>query len=506
MKILPVEKTGEADRFTIEHEPIADIDLMERAAGACFQWFATNIPPSSKIKIFCGTGNNGGDGLAFARMLCTAGYKTVVYIAGSESRFSSNALTNFHRAEEIQEITLLFLKEGEDVNFQIEEGEIVIDALFGSGLSRKIEGFYERIILKINESHGVIVSIDVPSGLFCDESMAGFDSPPVIMADHTLTFAPPKLAFFFPENEQYVGELHLLEIGIHPAFLELVQVRNFLILQEDCRKLLRRRNQFAHKGNFGHALLIAGSYGKTGAAVLATRAVIRAGVGLVTTHLPKSGISIIQTCVPEGMVDADEDEHIFTGFSDLSKYSAIGIGPGIGQAIQTQKALKLLIQESHVPLVLDADALNILGENRTWLSFLPKGSILTPHMKEFERVAGKTNNDFDRNRVQCEFSVKYGVYVVLKGAHTAITTPEGHCFFNSTGNPGMATGGSGDTLTGIITALLAQGYPSLESAILGVYLHGLAGDFAASETGEEALIASDIIDYLGKAFKSLYHD
>ena len=503
MKILPVEKIREADRFTIEHEPIADIDLMERAAETCCQWFTTNFPEKPAIKIFCGNGNNGGDGMAIARILCNAGYKTDVYITGNESRFSPNTLENFYRIKEIQEIGIHTLIEDEEMSIHIAEGEIVIDALFGSGLSRKIEGFYEGIIRMINESKGLIVSIDVPSGLFCDESMAAIDNPLVIMADHTLTFSPPKLAFFFPENEQYFGEVHLLEIGIHPAFLDHVFTHHFLIQREDCVKFLKHRNKFSHKGNFGHALLIAGSYGKAGASVLATKACLRSGAGLVTSHLPKSCIPVIQSCVPEGMVEVDDDDHIFTGFSDLSKYSAIGVGPGIGQAVETQKALKFLIQESHVPLILDADAINILGENRTWLSFLPKGSILTPHMKEFERGAGKSENVFERNRIQRDFSVKYGVYVVLKGAHTAISTPEVDCFFNSTGNPGMATAGSGDVLTGIIAGLLAQNYSPKEAAIYGVYIHGLAGDLSSEHLTEYCVTAKNILQFIPKALKTL---
>jgi NAD(P)H-hydrate epimerase len=241
-----------------------------------------------------------------------------------------------------------------------------------------------------------------------------------------------------------------------------------------------------------------------GAAVLAAKACLRSGPGLVTAHIPRSGNTILQTAVPEAMLFLDADEDIFSGIPDLSGYSSIAIGPGIGQADATRRALKHLIQNSNLPLIFDADALNILGESKTWISFIPKGSIFTPHPKEFERLVGKSSDDFERNKIQREFSIKHGVYVVLKGAHTAITTPDGNCYFNTTGNPGMATGGSGDVLTGILAGIKAQGYSSLETCLLGVYIHGLAGDFAAEERGHEALIAGDIIQHLGNAFLSLY--
>jgi hydroxyethylthiazole kinase-like uncharacterized protein yjeF len=272
----------------------------------------------------------------------------------------------------------------------------------------------------------------------------------------------------------------------------------------DISQILRKRNKYAHKGNFGHALLISGSTGKMGAAVLSAKACLRSGAGLVTIHLPKSGITILQTAIPEAMVSIDPDEDNYTEVPDLSVYTSIAIGPGIGSTMKTATALKMLIQNTKVPIVIDADAINLLSENKTWLGFIPNGSIFTPHPKEFERLVGKSSNDFNRNQMQRDFSLKYQCYIVLKGAHSGITTPDGRCFFNTTGNPGMATGGSGDVLTGIITGLMAQGYSSLESCLMGVYLHGLSGDIALSAQGYEALIANDIISNLGKSFQTLY--
>jgi len=296
----------------------------------------------------------------------------------------------------------------------------------------------------------------------------------------------------------------LLDIGIMKEFIERTETHHYLVERDDCCKILKPRRKFSHKGNYGHVLLICGSQGKMGAAILSAKACVRSGPGLVTIHVPRSGNTILQSTVPEAMLDIDPDDAVFSKVPDLTPYSAIAVGPGIGTASQTQQALKLLIQNSGSPLIIDADAINILGENKTWLSFVPKGSIYTPHPKEFERLAGKTMNDYERNHKQREFSIKYGVYVILKGAHTAVTTPGGQCYFNSTGNPGMATGGSGDVLTGIIAGIKAQGYTSLESSLLGVYIHGLAGDIAAEEYGLESLIATDIIDHLGKSFVTLY--
>jgi ADP-dependent NAD(P)H-hydrate dehydratase / NAD(P)H-hydrate epimerase len=372
-------------------------------------------------------------------------------------------------------------------------------------LSNPVKGFQAKVIDHINGSHAPVISIDIPSGLFSDESMRMHKDASVVRATHTLTFAPVKLGFLFPENDPYVGTWHLLDIGISQEFIDHTETKNYFLMEEEIRPILRSRNSYSHKGHFGHALLICGSKGKMGAAVLAARACLRSGAGLVSLHIPASANAILQTAVPEAMVYLDESDNYFTAPGDIAMFNVIAVGPGIGQEKDTANALKLLIQNSTVPLILDADAINLLGENKTWIPFLPKGSILTPHPKEFERLAGKTSDHFERNRVQREFSMKHGVYIILKGAHTVISSPDGSCYFNSTGNPGMATGGSGDVLTGILAGLKAQGYSSLETCLIGTYIHGLAGDFAESEKGQEALIAGDIVENLGKAFLSLHN-
>lgn len=501
MKILPIEKIREADAYTIKHEPIADINLMERAANELFEWIAAKTDPEKTIKIFCGLGNNGGDGFAVARMLAGEGFKVEVYVVWYSDKMSPSCKTNYKRVKDIKIIKLIELKAEDDLP-EISETDVVVDAIFGSGLTRPVEGFTADVIDHINDSPGIVIAIDAPSGFFCDSTNKE-NNGAIIQADYTLTLQFPKFGMLFPENDHYVGHWEVLPIGLHPDFIKTVKVKDHFILSNDCKALLKPRAKFSHKGTYGHGLLIAGGYGKMGAAVLGAKAGLKSGAGLITTHIPEKGNAILQTAVPSGMVSIDPDDKVFSEVPDLDKYNAIAIGPGIGMDEQTQNALKLLIQNTGVPIIFDADALNILGANKTWISFIPKNSIFTPHPKEFERLVGKSSDDFERNQMQRKFSIKYQAFVVLKGAHTAITCPDGKCYFNSTGNPGMATGGSGDALTGILLGLMAQGYTSRDACILGVYLHGLAGDLAAEKWGFEALTSGNIIHNIGRAYKKL---
>lgn len=503
MKILPVEKIREADLFTINNEPVSDIDLMERAASECFYWCISNIPHHKRVFVFCGPGNNGGDGLAVARMMFYKGYTVSVLLTGPEDRFSPNCAINYDRFKEIPGSDIRIIQKGDPLP-EIREDDVILDALLGSGLTRPAESFIAEIINYINQCEVPVISIDVPSGLFCDVTNRKTKKSAIIHARYTLTFSPPKLGLFFQENDPFIGEWILLDIGIMKEFIEKVDVKNYFLDEQEIGKLLKKRNKYAHKGTFGHALLICGSLGKFGASVLSAKASLRSGAGLVTVRTPARGISIIQSSVPEVMVSVDPKDDYLSEVPDLGPYTSIGIGPGIGTSSQTARMVKLLIQNTSLPLLFDADAINILSENKTWLGFIPKNSIFTPHPKEFERLTGKSDDQFERNRIQREFSFKYQCYVVLKGAHSAVTTPDGSCYFNATGNPGMATGGSGDVLTGIIAGLMAQGYTSLESCLIGVYIHGLAGDIALIEKGYEALIAGDIIENLGKSFQTLY--
>lgn len=501
MKILPVNLIREADAYTILNETISDIDLMERATTECLKWIKQRFKRKTHFYIVCGTGNNGGDGFALGRLLINSSYTVSVFFVKYSDNISDNCSINLERIKKIKKLNVIEINDPGDFPITT-QNDVIIDALFGSGINKPIESLSEKVIKKINESDSIVISIDLPSGLYADKSNKSEKSV-VVKADTTLTFQLPKLSFLMPENDIYVGEFHVLDIKLNKDFIDLAIVDNNFMLKEEISLLIKERPKYSHKGTFGNALLIAGSYGKIGAAVLASKACMRAGTGLLTVHLPKCGYNIMQSSIHEAMVETDEEDEHISPIKNIAQYNAIAIGPGIGMHTQTQSALKLLIQESSIPLVIDADAINILGENKTWLSFLPKGSILTPHIKEFERISRKVDNDFERLDLQRELSIKNGIYIVLKGAHTIVSCPDGQCFFNSSGNPGMATAGSGDVLTGIILGLLAQNYTPKEAALIGVFLHGFAGDIAASYVSMNALIASDIISYMGKAFKKM---
>lgn len=501
MKILPIEKIREADAYTIEHEPVDSIDLMERAAKACTKWIMGKINTTDRVRIFCGLGNNGGDGLAIARLLAKKEYRVEVFVIRYTDTSSDDFNINLDNLKYQKKVKIREVSSVDDLPKSL-DCEWIIDAIFGSGLSKPVQGFSAEVINYMNSQKANIISIDIPSGLFADKSSIDSGGA-IIHATLTLSFEFAKKAFMFAENLPYVKEWEIMKINLHPDFVNSVDKADYLSLKKDIKKLIKQRHKFDHKGKFGHALLISGSYGKMGAAVLASEACLRTGAGLLTTHVPKNGYPIIQTAVPEAMCSIDRSESVFSELPKLDAYNAIGIGPGLGQDKETQTALKMLIQNTSLPILFDADAINILGENKTWLSFLPPGCIFTPHPKEFERLVGKSGNAFERDKLQREFSVKYNAYVVLKGYSTAMSLPDGTVFYNSTGNPGMATGGSGDVLTGVILGLLAQGYTSLEACLVGTYLHGLAGDLASEDLGYEASLASDITGHIGYAYQKL---
>jgi len=500
MKILSAGQIRLWDQFTIENEPVSSINLMERAAGKCVEWILSNYHDAASFSIFCGKGNNGGDGLAIARMLLQQNYAVSIYILEFGHLGTDDFQTNLARLHLLPNAAIYFIQSEENFH-ALEKNAIVIDALYGSGLNRKLEGVTANLVDHINKSGCKIISIDIPSGLSVDQSSKGNI---IIIASHTLGFQCYKLAFLIPENQEYIGDLQILDIELHESFLETAFTKYELVDDTIIHSIYKPRNNFAHKGNFGHALIIAGSYGKIGAAVLSGKACLRSGVGLLTCHVPKCGYEILQSTIPEAMVMTDENaEYISRVNDDLTKYKSVGIGPGIGNNDETKKMLKYLLTNYKKPIVIDADALNILGSENELLKLIPASSILTPHPKEFERVFGETNNDYEKIELASKKAKELNCVIVLKGHHTFITTPGGKSFFNSTGNAGMATGGSGDVLTGILTGLLAQGYTSEQAAILGVYIHGLAGDFAASSISMEAMVASDIILNLGKAFSFL---
>ncbi len=500
MKIFPAPKIRELDAFTIQNEPVASIDLMERAALTFAKWMQEKYPDENcPLYFFCGSGNNGGDGLAVARILQQRFYNCSVFLVSTGGEMSADCQTNLQCLEKMRSVPIQKIETEND--FPVPpENAILIDAIFGSGLNRPLEGLPARLIERLNSLPNERVAIDIPSGLFADRHTTGL----AFKAQRTLTFELPKLAFFLAENQDETGDWEVCCIGLDKKFIES-QTTDFQTIEPDFLKsFLKKRKKFDHKGTYGHALMIAGSYGKVGAAVLAAKACLRSGCGLVTVHAPRSAYEILQISFPEAMVSVDSHQFVFCEVPNLNKYQAVGAGCGLGNSHMTEEALAELLEQCKLPLVLDADALNLLSKNQHLLQKLSPDTILTPHPKEFERLFGKTENDFERLELLRQKAAELNCFIALKGAYTCVATPEGKCFFNTTGNPGMGTGGTGDVLTGMLTGLLAQGYTALQACLLGVYLHGLAGDIAAQNTEQEALLASDLIACIGKAFAQLH--
>jgi len=493
IKLFTSDQIKAWDATTIRDRGITSFELMQRACRAFVTWFTERYDASHEVYVVCGTGNNGGDGLGIALLLHEWNYPVQVFIVRGTNTTPDfdTSLTLLNGKVTVKEIT--------SSEFDVPTGSIVIDALFGTGLSRELDGKYVQIIKKLNELDVIRVAVDVPSGLRIDAPVSG----EIFRADHTVTFQAPKLAFLLPQSSVFTGQWHVVDIGLSKAFVKEAKSGYFLVTQKSVRRIVKPRTPFSHKGSYGHALLIAGSTGKMGAAVLAARAALRAGVGLLTVHIPATGNVIMQSSVPEAMTQQDVSQNFFTACEVESFYTATGVGPGLGQAPETLQGFKDLLTQRTKPMVLDADALNLLATDAELLSKIPEGSILTPHPGEFMRLVGAWLNDFDKLKKQIALAETTKSVVVLKGAYSSIALPDGSVYFNSTGNPGMATGGSGDVLTGIVTALLAQGYPAAQAALLGVYVHGLAGDLAAREIGETGLIAGDLINYLPYAFKKL---
>jgi hydroxyethylthiazole kinase-like uncharacterized protein yjeF len=501
MKLFRSDQIKQIDEHTINEEPVTSIDLMERAAGQLVKWYVSMFERSKRIFIFVGPGNNGGDGLAFARLLSGQRYETEVHYLEFTEKTSEDWKTNLMRLKSETDVPFHYIT-SEDQFPVVSSGDIIIDAIFGSGLTRPAGGLAGDIIKCINLTDATVVSIDIPSGLFGEDNTTNPYST-VILADYTLCFQFPKISFMFPENAGYVGEWTVLAIGLSQKAIRSSISPYIFLEKSDVAPLLKERNKFDHKGIFGHGLLFSGSLGKMGAAVLGAGAALRSGIGLLTCHIPSCGVLIVQSALPEAMIVPDRNERHLSETGNTDSFSAIAIGPGIGTEPESQRVLHGLLTECKKPMVIDADALNILSLNKEWFSGLPEGTILTPHPKEFERLVAKSENSFVRLKKQIEFSKDYKCIVVLKGAHTSITTPEGSVFFNSTGNPGMATAGSGDVLTGILLSLLAQGYSPENAAVISVFLHGLAGDIAAEELCYESIMATDIIKCISKAFNTI---
>ena len=491
MQLLSAQQIHDWDAFTILHEPISSVDLMERAAERCVELLINNEYTQQHIKIFCGKGNNGGDGLAIARMLLEKGCTVTVYILEFGAIGTEDFQINLHRLHAFT-TNIHFIQSTEYIPF-IDSTDLIIDALYGSGLNRPLQTLSKEIVEHINYSSATVIAVDVPSGLSIDTSSKQHT---VIRAHYTLTFQSLKLCFLMAENAAYFGQVTVLNIGLHPDFLQTISSGFEILAQDQITAKIKVRNEFSHKGNFGHALMIAGNQGKMGAALLSAKACLRTGVGLLTVNIPQQDQSAMNIFLPEAMTINRSDE------ISCDHYSSIGIGPGLGVDESARQLLENILQNNHHPMVMDADALNIIAANKNLLSFIPEGSIITPHPKEFERWVGVCENDFDRMNKAIELSQQNNLVVVLKGHYTLITA-HGKGYFNNTGNVGLAKGGSGDVLTGMITSLLGQKYEPTEAAFIAVYLHGLAADLSLENQSTESLSATDVIDAIGKAFNYL---
>lgn len=511
--ILTVEETRQCEQHTICSEPISSLDLMERAGIACADEISPNllIDDFSSAFVFCGTGNNGGDGLVIARHLHHQwkGPITVVLCQTESPRHSTEMQTNLERWNAIvntceETRTVLFSK---DIASELDANSLIIDAIFGIGLSRPATGVYAEAIQLINASDAYVYAIDTPSGLYADKHTP-HDSA-VVMANETLTIQYKKLSFLLPEAYPFCGYVTQLNIDMLPP--EGLSWNRELLTTENVHPILKPMNPYGHKGSFGHGLLIAGCSDMPGATILASTAAMRGGIGKLTVHTAGSVVNLLPIALPEAILSRDHNaDHVSEiRWNQLpSSINAIAIGPGLGNARCTVNVIKDVLDTIQAPIILDADALNMLAENKTWLAYLPANSILTPHFKEFERLAGPSSNGFERVEKAREFAKRYNVILILKGHHTIISMPDGHQFFNTTGNAGMGTAGSGDTLTGLLLALLAQGYTPAETALLGVHLHGLAGDIYVRDNAKQSLIASDLPKHFGKAFEEIrtYND
>lgn len=481
MKILSAKQVRAAEAYTIENEPISSLSLMERASSVFVESFCQHYDKSHSIQVICGSGNNGGDGLVIGRRLKTEGFQvnTTVILTDAPSK----------------ELKMQLEKSGSETH-QLAFGEalevapvLVIDALFGTGLNRPLNGGWTQYIRQINQNARHIVSVDIPSGLMADEITPG---DAIIQANHTITLNAPKLSFFIPEMGKYVGTWRAVDIGLHRDFLRDVAYSHVLTRSEILSDV-PTRGTFQHKGDFGRVQNIAGSFGKMGAAVLSSKAIMRSGAGLLTTHVPACGVNIMQIAVPEAMVSSDQQDHYISKVEMDKATDVLCVGPGLGTHQATANWLLQTLKKVKTPMVMDADALNMIAATPEKWANLPEGCIITPHLGEFHRLFGMHDNGFERLQTAQKIAKQKQMVVVLKGAHTAIIAPDGMVYFNSTGNPGMATAGSGDVLAGMIAGWWAQGLHATLAARVAVYLHGQKGDKLSKKIGQNAIMASDLL-------------
>ncbi|MCI9171806.1 NAD(P)H-hydrate dehydratase [uncultured Duncaniella sp.] len=502
MKIFNTENIRKIDRVTIEEEGVSSQELIRRVAEGVVSEIVGRWSPSTPVVIFAGSGNNGADALVVGRLLLEAGFYPRILLFN----FKGNSLSRDCRQAKHELLStgyqgLVEIIDRADIP-PITPDHLVIDGLFGSGLRDPLEGGFKMLARVISESGASVISIDVPSGMFGDWNarVIGRD---VVHATLTLAVQFPRLAFFLSDNADLVGRWKVLDIGLSNRAIMETHTKYFYVERDEVREVLRKRKPFSSKADYGHALLFAGCYGMTGAAVLAARGALRSGVGKLTVHSARAAYPVLQSQVPEALFSPDRQEYVISDMSSRFKCTAIGVGPGIGANDVTRGAFETLIKSYKRPMVIDADALNALAQNQALLDHIAPGSILTPHAGEFDRIFGDQTSAEARLLKAIEVSHRYKIMIVLKGHYTATVRPDGKVFFNSSGTPAMATAGSGDVLTGIITSLLAQGYKPEAASVAGVYIHGRAGEIAAETEGDYGTTALDIAQAVGKAIKSI---
>ncbi|WP_445955522.1 NAD(P)H-hydrate dehydratase [Yeosuana sp.] len=503
MKIFSKEQIYEGDKLTIERQKISSTDLMERAGTQIFNWIHVRIQGAQvPIHVFCGIGNNGGDGLVLARQLILNGYHVKTYIVNYSHKRSKDFLINYDRIKNVTNHWPILLSDADDFP-EIELNDIIVDAVFGIGLNKPVAVWVKALFQHFRTSKAFTISIDIPSGLPTNKGVK--DENSVVWASYVLSFASAKLVFFLPGTAKYTANWEVLDIGLDPEFLSTTKTDFNLIGKYEALPMYIPRDKFSHKGQFGHSLIVGGSYGKIGAVILASKSALSAGAGLVTAYVPKCGYHALQSSFPEAMVITDINDNFISEIKFEIKPTVIAFGVGVGTGIKTIKAFEDFLKTNKTPLVIDADGINILAKNNHLLKLLPINTILTPHPKELERLIGKWTDDFDKLEKARIFSNKNKLVLVIKSANT-ITVSEDTFYINATGNPGLATAGSGDVLTGIVTGLISQGYDVLSATIFGVYLHGKSADIAVEDYGYQSLIASHIIEYLGAAYLDLFKE
>ncbi|MDE5882049.1 MAG: NAD(P)H-hydrate dehydratase [Muribaculaceae bacterium] len=502
MKIFASNAIREIDNATCEAQNIDSLDLMERAAGAVTYEIISRFLPNQRIVVVAGPGNNGGDALAVARQLFEQGYKKIeVFLFNVVGKLTHDCDEERKRLITLDGIDFTEVKRDFSPPY-LGENDVLIDGLFGSGLRQPLQGGFAMLARLINESGAYVISIDMPSGLF-GEWNDNISRRDMVHANLTLAFQTPRLSFFFEENADVIGEFKLLDIDLDDAKMKELHSDFMVVEARTVRPLLKPRRKFSGKRDYGSVLLMAGSIGMIGAAVLAARACMRSGAGLVTVHSAKSGMQIVQTAVPVAMFEPDKNDNYITDMTVHHTHQAVAVGPGIGVNPRTIDALESLLKTCKSPLVLDADALNCIAARPALLQILPPQTIITPHIGEFDRLFGEHSNSEERLKKAIDMAKYYNIIIVLKGHYTVTVRPTGRVYFNSTGNPGMSTAGSGDVLTGVIAAFVAQGYRPEHAATIGVYVHGLAGDLVTADLGEFGVMATDIADYCGKAIRAI---